>query len=68
MDLNKIEMDLKEIEDENEIERYINDVKPGWISDIINGYSDDYKILRKNWYQICEVCKVVPRKIIMQNC
>ena len=57
-------MDLKEIEDENEIERYINDVKPGWISDIINGYSDDYKILRKNWYQICEVCKVVPRKII----
>ncbi len=64
MDLTKIESDLNDLDDENEIENYINEIKPGWIVDIINGYSDDYKILRKNWYQICEVCKVSPRKII----
>jgi len=64
MDLNEIENDLKELSDENEIERYVNNIYSGLITDIINGYSDDYKILRKNWYQMCEACEVSPKKII----
>ena len=64
MDLNEIENELKELSSENEIENYVNNIHSGLIVDIINGYSDDYKILRSNWHQICQVCNVSPKKII----
>ena len=64
MDLNEIENELRELSSENEIENYVNNIYSGLIVDIINGYSDDYKILRSNWHQICQVCNVSPKKII----
>ena len=64
MDLSKIENELRDLSDQNEIETYVNNIHNGLIIDIMDDYSNDYKILRDNWHKICEVCKVNPTKII----
>lgn len=56
---------LKECKTHDEIHKLIDETLPGWLVDSIEDYSDDYEILRTNWYKICENLKISPKKIIL---
>jgi len=47
--------------------KFIHEVFPGWIMEILDGYSSDYPHLQKNWETICEKIgnNITPQKIIL---
>jgi len=43
----------------------LDKVFPGWIKGLVDDYSDDYPILKKNWLEMCTKNKVIPTKIMI---
>jgi hypothetical protein len=48
-----------------EVFEYIDETHPGWVIDMYDGYSKDYKELDDNWRTICEAFKTTPKRIIL---
>lgn len=58
---------LREMKTMKEVFDYIDETYPKWVVMLLDGYTDDYPFLTKNWQEVCEINKVPCQKIILVN-
>jgi hypothetical protein len=61
----QIKEDIKECKCLKDIVDLIDQYYPEWLVTSIDGYSEDYPQLTKNWNIVCEKMGVTPKKIIL---
>ena len=57
--------DITKLRTIQEVLEYIQSKHPGWIIDMYDGYSSDYKELSDNWVKVCDTFKTSPQRIIL---
>lgn len=64
---NDIIISLSSAKNPKEAEKIIQQHYPNWLILSLDGYSNDYPHLQKNWERLCSDLKVTPRKIVLVN-
>ena len=63
--MSKNNSDITSLKTIQEVLDYIQNKHPGWIINMYDGYSDDYRELSQNWRKVCETFKTTPQRIIL---
>jgi len=61
----KLMKTLKYISNMQDLILFVNNIFPNWIYQILDGYSQDYPHLQKNWLSIATLSRTNPKKIII---
>lgn len=57
--------DITKLRTIKDVFEYIENKHPGWIINMYDGYSADYKELHDNWMKLCDAFKCKPQRIII---